>query len=245
MLVTVSFHGTASAQEGADPFEGDEPGAAAAQASPAEAAPGATAKRSKSARSKRSRSRTSRGKMAGHIVPDEKLRPTPPPRPSGNVHMHVLATDESIKVNIYNPDGSFNVDAVQELSHLMRCKRTATEKEIEPRLLTVLSHVYDKYEGRRIEVVSAYRNQRRTTSYHYRGTASDIRVPGVAPKKLRAFVESLDAGGMGIGLYPRTGFVHVDVRPPPSYRWVDWSTSDPDNPGKRPPRGVRRVKLRS
>jgi len=37
--------------------------------------------------------------------------------------------------------------------------------------------------------------------------------------------ESLDGGGMGIGIYPRSGFIHVDYRAPgePSYRWTDYS----------------------
>ena len=34
---------------------------------------------------------------------------------------------------------------------------------------------------------------------------------------------SLDTGGMGLGIYPRAGFVHVDMRPEASYRWVDYS----------------------
>ena len=48
-----------------------------------------------------------------------------------------------------------------------------------------------------------------------------------------------------IGIYPRAGFVHVDVRPPPSYRWTDFARSDPDNPDKRPPKGWKRRKLTS
>jgi hypothetical protein len=37
---------------------------------------------------------------------------------------------------------------------------------------------------------------------------------------------------MGIGLYPTSGFIHVDFRAPgePSYRWVDHSGHD----GKKP-----------
>ena len=40
---------------------------------------------------------------------------------------------------------------------------------------------------------------------------------------LRNFVKGLDTGGMGIGIYPHAGFIHVDVRPEPSFRWVDYS----------------------
>ena len=37
------------------------------------------------------------------------------------------------------------------------------------------------------------------------------------------FCELMDTGGMGIGIYPHAGFIHVDIRPEPSYRWVDYS----------------------
>jgi hypothetical protein len=45
---------------------------------------------------------------------------------------------------------------------------------------------------------------------------------------------------MGVGWYPRVGFVHVDVRPPPSYRWIDYSRSNPDDRGRQLPRGFKR-----
>ncbi len=191
----------------------------------------------KASRTTRSRSRLEAG---GRVVPESALRDTPAPPPSGNLQIYAIATRETLKTNIYNSDGSYNVDAVQEVSHLLRCKRTDTEKEIEPRLMVILSHVYDHFGNKPIQVVSGYRNQRRTSSFHYKAAATDIRIPGVSPTKVRAFVESLDAGGMGIGLYPRSQFVHVDVRPPPSYRWVDYSRADPDSPDKRPPRSVKK-----
>lgn len=228
-------------------FAGDDldflgEGDAASEAAPAPAATAnAPAKSSRSKRSRRSsRVPRARGpKPHGWAVAEAKLRTEPPPRPSGNLHLHVLSTHEQVKLNIYNEDGSYDIEALKQVSHLLRCKRTADEKNIEPRLVTVLSHVYDHY-GKPIEIVSGYRNQQRTSSFHYRGTASDIRIPGVEPKKLRNFVETLDTGGMGIGLYPRSKFVHVDIRPLPSFRWIDYSKSDPDSPDKRPPRGWKK-----
>jgi uncharacterized protein YcbK (DUF882 family) len=184
-------------------------------------------------------------KLMGGLVPDELLRTSPVARPSGNLHLFVLATRESLKVNIYNDDGSYNVESLRAVSHVLRCKRTDAEKDIEPRLLTVLSVIYDHFGGKPLQIVSGYRNQRKVTSYHFKGSASDIRIPGVKPLKVRNYVETLDAGGMGIGLYPRAEFVHVDVRPPPSYRWIDYAKSDPDNPDKRPPKGWKRKKLQS
>ena len=46
-------------------------------------------------------------------------------------------------------------------------------------------------------------------SLHIKGWAADIHVPGVALKKLHEYAVSLKAGG--VGYYPSSGFVHVDV----------------------------------
>lgn len=204
-----------------------------------------TRQKSKRGRSK-SKRRGRKPKVEGHAVSEAQLREQPPPAPSGNVHLVNVATHEDLKVNIFNDDGSYNIDSLKAITHLFRCKRTDVERDIEPRLLTVLSHIYDHY-GAPLELVSGFRNQRKTTSYHYKASASDIRVPGVTPKALRSYVETLDAGGMGIGYYPKSQFVHVDVRPPPSYRWIDYSSADPDSADKKPPKNWRKknAKLRS
>ena len=139
------------------------------------------------------------------MVPDDKLRVDPLPRPSGNIKViSANSPNDKASVNIYNPDGSYNLDALAELNHVLRCRRTDDEKDIDPQLLTLLSHVYDHFH-RPLEIVSGYRNQRKQTSNHYKGRASDIRITGVSPKKIEAFAETLDRGGMGIGIYPRGG----------------------------------------
>ena len=114
---------------------------------------------------------------------------------------------------------------------MLRCRRTDTEKEMEPRLLAVLSHVFDHFGEQRIEVVSGFRNQRKTTSYHYKGTAADIRIEGVPARKLKAFVETLDAGGMGIGIYPRHR-LRPHRRPPAAQ--LPLGRLRPLQPGRRP-----------
>jgi uncharacterized protein YcbK (DUF882 family) len=269
LLVSVLWQGRAVAEPG-DPWDSDRGTPEAAKEAPAEggeegadaptpaelaahAAKPVKAKPARAARPAKPKKITlqwhrkpRRGaKLIGALVPDELLRSTPLPRPSGNLHLYVLATHESLKVNIYNDDGSYNVESLRAVSHILRCKRTDAEKDIEPRLLTVLSTIYDHFGGKPLQVVSAYRNQRRTTSYHFHGSASDIRIAGVKQPKLRDYAASLDAGGMGIGLYPRADFVHVDIRPPPSYRWIDYARSNPDNPDKAPPKGWKRKELKS
>jgi uncharacterized protein YcbK (DUF882 family) len=184
-------------------------------------------------------------KVSGRVVSEEKLRQDPLPRPSGNLHLVFPGVKDEVEVNIYNADGSYNLDALEQASHVLRCRRTDTEKPMDPQLLMLLSHVYDHFGSKPIEIVSGYRNQRKQTSNHFKGTASDIRINGVPAKKIREFAETLDGGGMGIGIYPKSGFVHIDVRPPPSYRWIDYSAPGSNDAEKRPPRGWKRKKLQS
>jgi uncharacterized protein YcbK (DUF882 family) len=172
--------------------------------------------------------------FSGHLASVGDLRDAPLEKPSGHLEMYAVNFQEQVDVELYRKDGSLDPDALDQLNHLFRCRRTDTEKAINPRLFVMLSRIYDHF-GKRIELVSGFRNQERTSSFHFHGSASDIRIPGVSDKVLHAYVESLDTGGMGIGIYPRAGFIHVDIRPEPSYRWTDNSppgTSDMGHPHK-------------
>jgi uncharacterized protein YcbK (DUF882 family) len=192
-------------------------GASADEPEHADAAPPAPAKAGK-----QSRKRRSHPVFSGRLAAPGELRDAPLDKPSGKIELYAVNFGETLAVNLYKPDGSLSEDAVDQLNHFWRCKRTGTEKAIDPRLFEMLSRVYDHF-GKRIELVSGFRNQQRTSSFHFHGSASDIRIPGVSEKVLHKFVESLDTGGMGIGIYPRAGFVHVDVRPEASFRWTDYS----------------------
>jgi uncharacterized protein YcbK (DUF882 family) len=186
------------------------------------------------------------GRFTGRVVPEGDLRKEPLGKPSGDLELHMYGLDERVKVNIFNADGSYNIDSLRALDQVLRCRRTDDVKPIEPRLFTILSHVYDHFGGKPIDVVSGYRNQRKKTSNHYKGTATDIRITGVTPKKIQLFAESIDTGGLGIGIYPKGQFVHIDVRPLPSYRWVDMSPPNPNASEKKPPRDwLKRKKLQS
>jgi len=228
----------------------DEPGESGGAAEPAAASDGAAATdgaSGKPSRKKRGKSRRSKGgKFAGRVVAEEDLRTEPLPRPSGNLEIQSLADPKDrAKVNIYNPDGSYSIDAVEELNHVLRCRRTDAEIAIDIQLLTWMSLIYDHFGGKPLQIVSGFRNQRKQTSNHFKGRATDIRIEGVSPKQVRAFAQTLDRGGMGIGLYPRGQFVHIDVRSPPSYRWIDNSPANSNAAEKRPPRGWKRKKLES
>jgi uncharacterized protein YcbK (DUF882 family) len=177
----------------------------------------------------------------GHAVAEAKLREEPLPKPSGDVWIYSINSREEIKVNIYDENGEMNPEALAQLDHVFRCRRSGEERAVDPRLFEILSSIYDEFGQQRIELVSGFRNQPNEGSRHYHASAMDIKIPGVSVKDLYEFATGLDMGGMGIGKYPTSGFVHVDWRAPgeKSYRWTDYSGPD-DDEGRKPRRQRKR-----
>ena len=109
-------------------------------------------------------------------------------------------------------------------------RRTGKRARIHPRLIRLIARVSDHYGGATIHVVSGFRpkstNRWSSHSRHNVGRAIDFRVTGVKNSTLRNYLKKL--GGVGVGYYPNSGFVHLDVRKTSSY-WVDYS-----GPGQRP-----------
>jgi hypothetical protein len=84
--------------------------------------------------------------------------------------------------------------------------------------------VYDletHFQSREVRVISGYRTPRgRAASNHGRGRAIDLVVSGTADTDVAAYARTL--GFVGVGIYPTSGFVHIDVRDR-SYFWSDSS----------------------
>lgn len=159
----------------------------------------------------------------GHGVAKEDLRTEPLPTPTGELWLYAENFREELKINIYEADGSLNQAALASLDHTFRCKRTQEERAVDPRLYEILSIIQDHFGGKRITLTSGFRFQSNEGSRHFHAAAMDIKVEGVPNREVYEFAQTLDMGGMGIGIYPRSGFVHVDFRAPgePSYRWTD------------------------
>lgn len=163
--------------------------------------------------------------FSGHGVAKDKLRVEPLDRPSGAIEIFAENLAEGATVNLYKEDGTFDDEALASLDEIFRCKRTDETRAVRPELYEMLSRIYDHFGQKRISLVSGFRFAERDSSRHFHASAMDIRIEGVSPRQVYEFAESLDAGGMGIGIYPHSGFVHVDFRAPgePSYRWRDLS----------------------
>lgn len=170
--------------------------------------------------------------FSGHNAAKSSLRTEPLDKPSGEISIKAENLGEQVTVNIYKPDGTFDEAALAKLDELFRCVRTGEVRAVRPELYEQLSRIYDHFDKKQISLVSGFRFAERNSSRHYHASAMDIRIPGVSINTMYAYAETLDRGlaegsqgGMGIGLYPTSQFIHVDFRAPgePSYRWVDYS----------------------
>jgi uncharacterized protein YcbK (DUF882 family) len=142
--------------------------------------------------------------------------------PSGRP-MLALATlnrTESLAVPSTGDDGGFASADLDRVAHLVRAMN-GDEHPVDPRLLSVVYRIQLHFDVPEIRIISGYRVPRPGShSNHGRGRAMDLVVPGVADEEVARFVREL--GFVGVGVYPASQFVHVDVRPR-SYFWVDYS----------------------
>lgn len=180
----------------------------------------------------------------GHGVAAAALREAPLDRPSGEIWLHAENLNEEVKLNIFREDGSYDESALAKLDELFRCKRTNEVRAVNPKLYEQLSRMQDHFDKKRIELVSGFRFAERNSSRHFHASAMDIRIPDVSIREMYAYAESLDPGGMGIGIYPNSGFIHVDLRAPgdPSYRWTDLSGGSGGGKSKKSKKQTGRTK---
>lgn len=137
------------------------------------------------------------------------------------VGFHNLHTGEALDV-AYWENGAYVPDALQAVNHVLRDFRTGDVHEISPHLLDLLTSLSAHLEsGERFQVISGYRSpqtnahlhelsgQVASGSLHMKGEAIDIRLPGVDLTHVRDIALSMAVGG--VGYYPTSDFVHVDV----------------------------------
>jgi uncharacterized protein YcbK (DUF882 family) len=127
---------------------------------------------------------------------------------------------ETADIAALGTDGGFAAADLDRVAHLLR-SATGDEHPIDPRTLSLVYRIQTHFDVPEIRVVSGYRLPRAgSRSNHGKGRAVDLIVPGVADEEVARFVR--DVGFVGVGVYPVSQFVHVDIRPR-SYFWIDLS----------------------
>jgi uncharacterized protein YcbK (DUF882 family) len=111
-------------------------------------------------------------------------------------------------------DGSMDAATAAEVKHIFRCRQTNRARPIARRTLAMLADLADKYDGRTIEFVSAYRVQHgeSPTSPHRDARAIDFRIRGLQLREIRDYLWRKYTE-VGIGWYPGEQFIHMDSRP--------------------------------
>ncbi|WP_437765295.1 DUF882 domain-containing protein [Sorangium sp. So ce281] len=159
-------------------------------------------------------------------MPPNKRYAQRPKRPGW---VRLVRGAERLDVRLLTPKGRLVPKALPKLSRLMRASPTASIP-IDPRLATLIGMVSDHFGGRPLRVVSGYRpyspTQYTPHSNHNHGRAVDFMVEGVPNTVVRDFCRGFR--NAGVGYYPNSTFVHLDVRSDKVY-WVDYS-----GPGEPP-----------
>ena len=143
-----------------------------------------------------------------------------------SLKLHNMHTGESLDI-VYKIGGEYLPEALEKLNYFLRDRHTADVSDYDPKEFDVLHGLLTKLRRPNgvIDVVCGYRTPETNAalrqdspqtgvaehSQHMEGRAIDLRVPGVSTAQLRNAALSLHAGG--VGYYPKSQFVHVDVGP--------------------------------
>jgi len=126
---------------------------------------------------------------------------------------------------VFDKKGKVASGAVESISKLFAA--TGSRPRVDPRLIALLADVSEHFGGRPMRVVSGWRDHSYfEDSRHKHSQAVDFSIPGVANTVLRDYVRRFR--NCGVGYYPNSSFVHLDVRDTAAY-WVDYA-----GPGEAP-----------
>ena len=164
---------------------------------------------------------------AGLILPTPKATPEKGLlAKAGDVRvLKLLNTHTGERASIpYWENGEYEPQALAEINHLLRDHRDNKVHEMAPGLLDLLYAMHMKLDtNEELHIISGYRSPETNAalrakskgvakhSYHMKGMAADIRVPGRQTGRIYDAAMSLRVGG--VGYYPRSEFVHIDVGP--------------------------------
>lgn len=159
------------------------------------------------------------------IFPGVARAATAAPAQMRRLSFHNLHTDERL-TTVYWERGGYVPAALQEIDAILRDHRTGDVRPIAPELIDLVHSLTARLGTRQpVQVISGYRSAATNallrsgdpgnvaeTSLHLTGEALDLCVGNRSLRAVRDAALSLRRGG--VGYYPRTGFVHVDIGRP-------------------------------
>ena len=159
---------------------------------------------------------------AALVAPSHTAVTTMPPAREYRLRLYHTHTNERIDV-VYRKGDRYLPQALDELDHFLRDHRTGDVHRFDPRLFDLLTNLTAAVSrpSAEIAIICGYRSPwsneylRQTTSgvakssLHMQAEAIDIRIPAVKTAQVRDAAIALRSGG--VGYYPKSNFVHVDV----------------------------------
>jgi uncharacterized protein YcbK (DUF882 family) len=147
-----------------------------------------------------------------------------PPQREYRLRFHHTHTNERLEI-VYRRGDTYLPAALAQLDHFLRDHRTGDVHHFDPRLFDLLHDLSESVNDStgEINVICGYRTpwsneflRSRSAhtgvaehSLHMQAEAIDIRLPGIPTSQLRDAALRLHRGG--VGYYPASDFVHVDV----------------------------------
>jgi len=137
------------------------------------------------------------------------------------LHLYNIHTGEFVKTT-FQQAGHYDQQSLNQLDHLLRDHRSGESTLISRTLLDDIHTLQEMFQpNQAIEIISGYRSPKTNEklralghnvakrSLHMQGKAVDISIPGVSLKEVRKSALALKSGG--VGYYPKSGFIHLDV----------------------------------
>ncbi len=141
--------------------------------------------------------------------------------PERTLSFYNLHTGENLKT-AYWVEGEYIPEALSDINHLLRDFRNDEIKPISLGLLNLLHDITQRLgTSKPIQLISGYRSSSTNAKLHDRssgvakhslhmdGMAADIRIPGHDLSELHKVAAAMQGGG--VGYYPKSDFIHVDV----------------------------------
>jgi uncharacterized protein YcbK (DUF882 family) len=137
------------------------------------------------------------------------------------ISFHHVHTKENLTVT-YKRNGRYDEEALKQINNVLRDWREQEPTKMDPHVIDLLWEVHREVGAKEpISIICGYRSpgtnamlRKRSNgvakfSQHVNGKAIDFFIPGIALEDLQA--AGLRAQRGGVGIYPSSGFVHMDT----------------------------------
>lgn len=140
-------------------------------------------------------------------------------------HINIVHKASGERVDAVYWDGSgYDRSTMKKINKLFRDRVTGEVYEIDPQLIALIDELLSALAlppGTEVQLTSGFRSFQRNAelaqknenvarqSYHTKGQAADIKIPGINGKAVAAVAQTIQGGG--VAFYAKTGHIHVDT----------------------------------